>query len=122
MVGGSAPKIRSVTRLNCISLFSTRSKIDNFYAKKNTFVSLFFSKILVARLAAFSAADRVFKRLRQGCNIGGGGGSQEGRCPPNKNFARINPKATVGENIGSRGGVEDTRLEAKDPKKSNAKA
>ena len=54
----------------------------------------------------------------------GRGVSQEGRCPPNKNFARINPKATVGENIGSRGGVEDTRLEAKakDPKKSNAKA
>ena len=39
-----------------------------FEQKKTTFVSPLFSKILVARLAAFTAADRVFKRLQQGRN------------------------------------------------------
>ena len=84
-----------MTRSSFISLFSTRPKLDNFCAKI-FFVLPIVSKILVARLAAFTAADRVFKRLRQGRNSGGPGGA----APPNKNFAYPNLKATIGENIG----------------------
>ena len=54
-------------RLSSISLFSTGTKLDSFCAKnKNkTFDSSPFplSKILVALLIAFSAADKFFKRL-----------------------------------------------------------
>ena len=55
----------SVIRLSCISLFSTELKSANFLQKKVTFGSSYhsLSKILVALLVAFTAADRFFKRL-----------------------------------------------------------
>ena len=58
--GGSAP---SVTRLICISLFCTGSKLDRFCSKKFYFGSnpLVLIKILIALLVAFTAADRFFK-------------------------------------------------------------
>ena len=94
---GLHPQPRSVTCSSCISLFSTKPKLDNFCAKIITFVSPLFNKILVARWAAFTAADKVFKRLRQGRNSEG---DQDERRPPYKNFAHRNPKATIGENFG----------------------
>ena len=55
----------SVIRLSCISLFSTELKSANFLQKKVTFGSSYhlLSKILMALLVAFTAADRFFKRL-----------------------------------------------------------
>ena len=54
--GGSAP---SVTRLSCIGLFSTGSKLDNFCAKNIYFWSspLSLNKTLVMLLLAFTPAD-----------------------------------------------------------------
>ena len=60
--GGSAP---SVTRLSCIGLFSTGSKLDNFCAKNIYlwFKPLSLNRTFVPLLAAFTSADRFFKRL-----------------------------------------------------------
>ena len=55
---------RSVTRLSCISFFSTGHKSDKFCAKKNkNFWFNPLSKILVACLVAFTAVERFFRRL-----------------------------------------------------------
>ena len=61
--GGSSPSSPSVARFSCISLSKLRPKLDNFYAKKNYFWFTPLSKILIARLVAFTIADRAFKRL-----------------------------------------------------------
>ena len=47
---------------SCISLFSTGPKLD-FCSKKRYFLFTPLSKILVARLVVFTAADRFFKRF-----------------------------------------------------------
>ena len=54
-----------VTRLSCISLFSTGPKSDNFWAKKTTTNFWFnpFSKILVACLVAITGVDKFFSWL-----------------------------------------------------------
>ena len=54
-----------VTRLSCISLFSTGPKSANFCAKKILLLFLIssLSKILVACRVAFTVIDRFFKRL-----------------------------------------------------------
>ena len=62
-----------------------------FMQKKTTFVSPLFSKILVARLAAFIAVDRVFKRLQQSRNKGGRG-SRRGSAPQTKISTAQTPK------------------------------
>ena len=64
--GGSAPPLaHSVLRMSCNSLFDTGHKLDNFSAKNFTFNlnPLPLSKILLALLVAFIAADRFIKRL-----------------------------------------------------------
>ena len=50
-----------VTRLSCISLFSTEPKSDNF-VQKIYFSFTPLSKILVACLVAFTAVDSFFGR------------------------------------------------------------
>ena len=82
-LGAPRPRPLSETRSSCISLFSTRPKLDNFCAKIICVPPLF-SKILVARLAAFTVANRVFKRLRQGRNSGGArrGGAPQTKISP----------------------------------------
>ena len=58
------PQVPAVTRLSCISLLSTWHKLDNFNEKKIYFWFTPLSKILDARLVAFTAANRFFKQLR----------------------------------------------------------
>ena len=60
--GGSVPQILFVIRLSCISLFSTGPKLYNFCAKEINFwfKPLPLSKIVVALLVAFTAADVDF--------------------------------------------------------------
>ena len=53
----------SVTRLSCISFFSTVPKSDKFWAKKSNFWLNPLSKILVACLVAFTAVNRFFRQL-----------------------------------------------------------
>ena len=87
----------STSALECINLFSTRLKLDNSCAKF-IFVSPLFSKILAVRLAAFTAADRVFKRLRQGCNSEGArrGGAPQTKLSPAQTPKRQLEKILVG--------------------------
>ena len=54
---------RSVTRLSCISFFSTKPNSDKFCAKNKYFWFIPFSKIPVACLVAFAAVDKFFRRL-----------------------------------------------------------
>ena len=63
--GDSDPRPLFVTHLSGISLFSTGPKLENFWAKNFAFGSnpLPLSKIQVALLVAFTAADRFFERL-----------------------------------------------------------
>ena len=63
--GGSALQASFVIRLSYINLFSTGPKLDYFLAKKMHWFKppTSLSKILVALLVAFTAADRFFKRL-----------------------------------------------------------
>ena len=52
-----------VTHLSYISFSKLGPKLDNFCAKKIYFWFTPLSKILIARLLGFTAADKVFKRL-----------------------------------------------------------
>ena len=51
----------SMIRFSCISLFNTRAKSGSFCVKKIYFWFTSLSKILVARLVAFTAVDKIFQ-------------------------------------------------------------
>ena len=99
--GGFAPsQTISVIRWSFISLFNTGPNSDNFSANNFSFGSspLPLNKILVALLVAFTAADRIFKRLN-------GPDRKRGkkRCRPYTSlFSNINTKLLKQRTICSR--------------------